>query len=434
MSADKTVIHWFRRDLRLEDNTALFNALSSGRKVLCIFIFDKNILSEVAKDDHRVQFIYDSLKNIHTALRRTGSSLIIRHGHPEDELIRIAEENASNDIFFNEDYEPYATRRDALIRKLAEEKNIQVHSFKDQVIFSPTEILKKDGKPYLVFSPYKNKWLSEFGSLSLDRKSSEGRFRILNEEFPSLEEFGFCRTVSREIRTDAFIDKEKIISYSDTRNFPFENGTSRLSVHLRFGTVSIRDVVTIAAKSNQKFLEELIWREFFMMILFHFPFVVHRSFKKDYDNIEWRNNEHEFQLWKDGRTGFPLVDAGMRELNETGFMHNRVRMVTASFLVKHLLVDWRWGEAYFAQKLMDYELASNNGNWQWCAGSGVDAAPYFRIFNPAEQQKKFDPEFKYIRKYLPEFGSKEYPEPIVEHREARERCLATFNFALKKSK
>lgn len=426
----KVNVFWFRRDLRVGDNHGFYKALKAGLPVLPIFIFDENILSELPKDDARVAFIYDSLKQINDELRTVNSSLLIIHADPLSAWNELLNKYEINEVYANHDYEPYAIERDTEVRKALKTNAVEFSTFKDQVIFEKSDILKGDGSPYTIYTPYKNKWLEHF-SVEKDTPPFESEDLIQNcltadLPFPSLKEIGFVRS---EIKVSPF-KKEFVHQYDETRDIPGLDQTTRLGTHLRFGTVSVRQIVNFATRSNQVFLSELIWREFFMTILYHFPFVVDKSFKPKYDNIPWLNNESQFQSWCDGETGYPMVDAGMKELNQTGFMHNRVRMVVASFLCKHLLIDWRWGEAYFAEKLLDYELAANNGNWQWAAGTGCDAAPYFRVFNPSIQLKKFDPDLVYIKKWLPEFNQFGYPEPIVEHAFARDRAISTYKSAL----
>ena len=424
-------VFWFRRDLRLEDNHGLFQALSAGLPVLPVFIFDRNILDGLKhKADRRVAFIHHALSGIRERLEQFGASLYVLYGTPDDAFLQLIKEFNMGAVYTNHDYEPYAIDRDDQIRKLLELHDISFHSFKDQVIFEKAEIVKSDRMPYTVFTPYSKSWKEKFYQQPPEVFPSESlkdHFYKCNYTLPSLADIGF-EEIEQEW-PDSGLNADVVRHYESTRNLPYLDGTSRLSVHLRFGTVSIRDLALKAQKLNEQWLNELIWREFFMMILFHFPRVVTESFKLKYEKIPWRNNEDEFKLWCAGETGYPMVDAGMRELNETGFMHNRVRMVVASFLTKHLLIDWRWGEAYFAEKLLDYELSSNNGNWQWAAGCGCDAAPYFRIFNPAEQARKFDPDFKYIRKWVKNFDD-DYPAPIVEHDFARKRALEVFKRAL----
>ncbi len=429
------VLFWHRRDLRINDNAGLFKALKSGREVQPIFIFDRNILDSLPKNDQRVLFIYQYIKKLKEAYQKLGSDLWVFYGNPLEVIPKIAVEFAFNAVFTNRDYEPYAMERDKKMFELLKAKNVDFQGAKDHVIFEKSEVMKDDGLPYTIFTPYSRKWKSKLNDFYLSSYPIEKYFENLNSrvkpsEIPTLKEMGFEEkqlfSFPKEITTD-----ELIKNYSERRNFPSINGTSKLGVHLRFGTISIRELARKAAKLNETFLNELIWRDFYQMIIYHFPNTVHSSFKSAYDNIVWEKNETHFQAWCDGKTGYPLVDAGMRELNQTGFMHNRVRMVVASFLTKHLLIDWRLGEAYFAEKLMDFELASNIGGWQWAAGCGCDAAPYFRVFNPTAQQEKFDKKFDYIKKWIPEFGTDDYQEPIIEHTYARERILERFKSALK---
>ena len=425
-------LFWFRRDLRLEDNVGLFHALNSGEEVLPIFIFDETILSQLQKDDARVSFIHLQLQKIQNQLAQEGKSLAVFYGKPQEIFEKIIQENSINIIFTNHDYEPYARKRDLDLYHLFKEKNIEFKTSKDQVIFEKLEITKYDGTPYVVYTPYSNKWKECFTtSMLFNYKSEEliSNIKIHSYSFLSLNDIGFTES---SIKVSPFDISDNLIdNYEATRNFPALNKTSYLGIYLRFGAVSIRKMVAKALESNNKtFLNELIWREFFMQILWHFPYTANSCFRPKYDSIQWDNNEELFQKWCDGKTGYAFVDAGMRELNTTGHMHNRVRMIVASFLCKHLLIDWRWGEAYFATKLLDYEMASNVGNWQWAAGSGVDAAPYFRIFNPMEQIKKFDKDLKYIKKWVPELETSKYPEPIIDHKVARERCLRIYKEAV----
>jgi len=422
------VIFWFRRDLRLEDNKALFEALNSGKSVLPVFIFDSDILDKLPKNDARVNFIYDSLVEIHQTLNKFDSSLLVKMGKPLAVFEELVSKYTVSAVYTNKDYEPYAGQRDAEIVSFLNKKNIQLHKFKDQVIFEENEIVKADGTPYSIYTPFANKWLETMQHQHYDSVTSEELLHNtvkIKFDFPALKFIGFEKS---EIKVPDFdISDDLIFNYEKRRNFPAKKGTSFLAPHLRFGTISIRKCVQRALQfDNKTFLKELIWREFFMQILWHYPQTHRNNFKSKYDRILWRNNEKEFQAWCDGKTGYPIVDAGMRELNETGIMHNRVRMITASFLCKHLLIDWRWGEAYFAEKLLDYDMAQNVGNWQWSAGTGCDAAPYFRIFNPAEQVKKFDKQLEYIKKWVPEFQELSYSLPIVDHKIARERCLMTY--------
>ncbi len=412
----------------MEDNKALYCALKENPSVLPIFIFDKIILEKLPKNDGRVSFIYDSLSKLHNHFEKYGSGLKIYYGNPEQIWQEIIEKYKPSKVYWNRDYEPYALKRDRAVVSLLKKNQISFFTFKDHVIFETTEVLKANGQPYTVFTPYKNKWLSQF-SVEMAEADGKPAFKNLfsqSQKLPSLKDLSF-ETSSQIVKP---IQTHSLHKYEENRNIPSLDCTSYLGPHLRFGTISLRKIIRNYALDNPAFFNELIWREFFMQILFHFPNVINSSFKQKYDNISWRNNKAEFKLWTLGKTGYPMVDAGMRQLNETGYMHNRVRMVTASFLCKHLLVDWRWGEKYFAQKLLDYELSSNNGNWQWAAGTGCDAAPYFRIFNPHEQLKKFDSDLSYANKYIPELNSKNYPEPIVDHKFARQRALDTYSKAL----
>lgn len=428
-------LFWFRRDLRLNDNAGLYTALKSGYPVLPIFIFDPEILNSLAEDDPRVSFIHQNLQQIRTQLKTNFSgSLAIFHGKPREIFKKLLEEYEVKAVYTNEDYEPYAQKRDKDIADFLETKQIALHQLKDQVIFAKDEITKDDGKPYVVYTPFMRKWKASLKpEVHLKEHPSHELLNQLVQDVDlpnlSLEDLGFKPSTIKVPEFQA--DPALIDQYGKRRDYPAVSGTSRLGPHLRFGTVSIRDLVKKAMHSKEEtFLNELIWREFFMQILWHFPRTVHESFKKQYDRIVWRNDPSEFEKWKNGQTGYALVDAGMRELNATGYMHNRVRMLVASFLCKHLLIDWRWGEAYFAEKLLDFELSSNVGNWQWASGSGVDAAPYFRIFNPMTQIEKFDKERRYIKKWLPELDTENYPEKMVDHKAARERCLATYKAAL----
>jgi len=431
---DTVNIFWFRRDLRLDDNVGFYNALKSEHPVLPIFIFDEEILKKLPKDDARITFIYETLQKMRTKLEdKNTSSIAMFHGEPATIYKNLLAKYNIDTVFTNRDYEPYAKDRDDKIQQLLNDNNIKFKTFKDQVIFEQNEVTKKDGLPYVVYTPYMKVWKEQFKTHTLDfyYTSSFLKNLIQDKELPNLtlSDIGFTKSnqkIKKHIVTPALIQ-----NYEDTRNFPAQDSTSKLGPHLRFGTVSIRKMIEKAiTEKNEIFWQELIWREFFMQILWHFPHTSKNSFKAKYDRIDWRNNEAEFLKWCNGQTGYPLVDAGMRQLNETGFMHNRIRMLVGSFLCKHLLIDWRWGEAYFAEKLHDYEMASNIGNWQWVAGSGVDAAPYFRIFNPTTQIKKFDNDLAYIKKWVPDFQEFTYPKEMVDHKEARERCLATYKEAL----
>jgi deoxyribodipyrimidine photo-lyase len=428
ISKDVAVV-WLRRDLRLHDNAAFYHALRENTKVLPLFIFDTEILEDLDDPkDARVHFIHESLAILKAQLEQAGTTLLVLHGNPA-ELFKKLDAKA---VYTNHDYEPYAIKRDKTVNSILSKKGIPFNSYKDQVIFEKNEVTKDDGTPYTVFTPYSRKWkatLNKFYTKSYPVEKYLKNLLVTDQiPMPTLEKTGFQKS---EIAFPHRVVKQELIAnYDKQRNFPAIHGTSRLSVHLRFGTVSVRDLVRIALKKNEVWLNELIWRDFYHMILWHFPQVQNNAFKPAYDRIQWRNDPGEFKAWCEGQTGYPIVDAGMRELNATGFMHNRVRMVVASFLTKHLLIDWRWGEAYFAKKLLDFDLAANNGGWQWAAGSGCDAAPYFRVFNPQLQTEKFDPDLVYIRKWVPELGSEKYPEPIVDHQFARTRVLKAYKVAL----
>jgi deoxyribodipyrimidine photo-lyase len=428
----KINIFWFRRDLRLDDNIGLTNALNSGLPIIPVFIFDTNITDELPPDDPRINFIFETLLSLNSKLQKTGSSIFILKGEPISIWKKLIVSFDINAVYINKDYEPYAIQRDAAIDVLLRQHQIPLLRFKDQVVFEEGEILKSDNSPYTVFTPYKKRWLQKLaGSTELKvLPLSKGlqNFHKCSFSFPSRDEFGFGKS-SVTVRP---FDLSAIKDYDKYRDLPSVDRTSYLGPHLRFGTVSIRTIVSFAVKENAVFLSELIWRDFFMQILFHFPQVMLVNFRPKYNEIEWRNNESEFERWCQGQTGYPFVDAGMRQLNKTGYIHNRVRMITAGFLCKHLLIDWRWGEAYFAQKLLDYELSSNNGNWQWAAGTGCDAAPYFRIFNPGTQLQKFDRDKEYVRKWIEEIDVSGYPKPMVDHDFARKRAIAVFNSGIRK--
>ncbi|MEI5984233.1 MULTISPECIES: cryptochrome/photolyase family protein [Sphingobacterium] len=433
-SASPIHIFWFRRDLRIADNVGLSEALKDGLPVLPIFIFDTDILSRLEDPyDRRVDFIHQAVAALKASFQKSGSSLKVFHGNPLAIFKDLIAEYRVEKVYWNRDYEPDALKRDQEIISLLENDQIKWKSFKDQVIFEGNEVLKSNGHPYTVYTPYAKRWRMKLDQEGLDfhQAKLENLLTFEDERYISLEELGFQKTDMEY--SEPIIDLEQIQQYDKLRDYPAQDGSTKIGIHLRFGTISIRECVKVALENNATWLSELIWREFFMQILYHFPRVVHESFKREYDQISWRNNPAEFALWCAGETGYPLVDAGMRELNSTGFMHNRVRMLVASFLTKHLLIDWRWGEAYFASKLNDYELASNNGNWQWAAGCGCDAAPYFRIFNPSIQQQKFDKQAEYIHKWLDE---KAYTtvSPMVEHGFARERAIATYKKGLTAAK
>lgn len=429
-------IFWFRRDLRLYDNAGLYHALKSKNPVLPIFIFDKNILDKLEnRADRRVEFIHAALEELQLSLAKMGTSLEVFYSTPLQVFLELISKYKIERVFTNHDYEPYAKERDRAIVQLLNSRGASVHTFKDHVIFEKDEVIKDDGKPYTVFTPYSRRWKAVLKDFHLQAYPTEKYFNNFYQQqlrtIPLLQSLGFEKTStpfpSKELK------EQLVIKYADQRDYPSLSGTSKLGVHLRFGTVSIRQIAKQCQGLSETFLNELIWRDFYQMILWHFPQVGQgKAFKPEYDNIEWRRDNGEFEQWSTGQTGYPIVDAGMRELNETGFMHNRARMIVASFLTKHLLLDWRLGEAYFEEKLLDFDLASNNGGWQWAAGSGCDAAPYFRIFNPYLQTQKFDPKLKYINKWVPELNQFNYPKPIVEHEFARKRCLEVYGKALKK--
>ena len=417
---------WFRRDLRLKDNVALYKATLENGPVIPLFIFDTEIITSLSKDDARITFIYNTLREIDAELKKNNSSLLIKIGKPISVWRDLVSQYNIDSVFYNKDYEPYAIARDLEVSQFLSSKQINAFSFKDQVIFEEAEVVKENGLPYTVFTPYKNKWLSKLETISLVESDPMPNYYRFNSDFPSLKTIGFIESL---VKVKPY-NLSYLKNYDSIRDYPFKDQTSYVSPYLRFGLISPRKLVNIALEVNATYLSELIWREFFMQILFHFPEVVTENFKKNYNQIIWRNSEQEFQKWCKGETGYPIVDAGMRQLNETGYMHNRVRMITAGFLCKHLLIDWRWGEAYFAEKLLDYDLSANNGNWQWAAGTGCDAAPYFRIFNPTEQIKKFDKELKYITKWVKELNKTTYPLPIVEHKFARDRALSAYKKGL----
>lgn len=427
-------IMWFRRDIRLEDNAALYYALKDTNPVIPIFIFDRNILDDLEeKADRRVEFIRMAIEDMQEQLVTLGSTLEVFYSKPEEVFKKLLEEHTIEKVFTNADYEEYAIDRDKAIRALLEKHKATLHIYKDQVIFDGREVLKDDGTPYTVFTPYSKRWKATLTDFYLKayptKKYFKNFYRHAPKRIPSLESMGF-KAVGEPFPAEKAPDA-LIKHYSETRDYPGEAGTSRMGIHLRFGTISIRQLATRAKALNETYLNELIWRDFYHAILWHFPHVrQEKAFKPAYDNIKWRYDEKDFKRWCEGQTGYPIVDAGMRELNATGYMHNRVRMITASFLSKHLLIDWRWGEAYFAKKLLDFDYAANNGGWQWSAGCGCDAAPYFRIFNPTTQTQKFDKDLKYVRKWVPEFESLNYPKPMVVHEQARERCLKVYKEGL----
>ena len=429
-----TALFWHRRDLRIDDNKGLFEALKQNEIVHPIFIFDKSILDKLPNNDQRILFIYQEIESLKKSYQNLGSDLWVYYGEPSEIIPKIAQELNCSSVYFNNDYEPYALQRDQEIQVSLNKIKIEFIGKKDHVIFEKNEVLKDDGKPYTIFTPYSRKWKAnlkeeDLREYSIEKYSGNLVQKQQGEALITLEEMGFESKVLHDF-PDRIAKNEILKNYHLSRNFPAVKGTSKLSLHLRFGTISIRKLALIAREQNETYLNELIWRDFYQMIIFHFPKSAENSFKAQYDKIIWEKNEVHFDAWCTGKTGYPIVDAGMRELNATGFMHNRVRMVVASFLTKHLLLDWRLGAAYFAEKLLDFELASNTGGWQWAAGCGCDAAPYFRVFNPQAQQEKFDKSFEYIKKWVPEYGTSSYPEPIIEHKFARERILQRFKSAL----
>lgn len=430
MAVEPYVICWLRRDLRLIDNHALYQAIQSGMRVQLLFIFDTNILQELPSSDRRVSIIYNRLKDLNDSLVNMGGSLQIAYGKPSDVFRKLVSDNNLAAVYANEDYEPYATDRDNQVSKLLLENRVGFHLFTDHLLVEPSQILKSDNTPYTIFTPWSKKWFEKIKSINIPHYDTRNlKNSILNQKhnFPTIEEVGFENTGDRI--TEVLPSNELLSNYLKERDFPALDNTSHMSIALRFGIVSIRKLFKHSEGFNV-YVNELAWREFYAMIIFRYPQVVTRAFKKQYENIAWRNNEDEFERWKAGKTGYPIVDAGMRQLLETGFMHNRVRMITASFLTKHLLVDWRWGEAWFAEKLLDYELASNNGGWQWAASTGCDAVPYFRIFNPTLQMEKFDKELIYVRRWVSEYDTFSYPQPIVDHKHARLRAIETYKKAL----
>ncbi len=483
---------WFRRDLRNFDNAALHHALGESQQVYCVFIFDKDILDPLLPEnrmDRRVAFIHASLQELDAELKRQGGGLIVRHARAVDEIPALAEQLGVDAVYANEDYEPAALERDAHVAKGLQRSGRELLMFKDQVIFAKEEVLSLAGKPFSVFTPYKNAWLKKLslpsGGLNLDAllplacKPAKGQlaFPATAAPMPTLKSMGFeaCNLAALNLVTGmkggASLLKDfvpRMARYKETRDYPAVKGPSYLSVHLRFGTVSIRSLARLAAESMQSgegkegaavWLSELVWRDFYFMILYNNPQVVGSAFKPEYDRISWETGkkaDNAFAAWCEGHTGYPLMDAAMMQLNQTGYMHNRLRMVTACFLIKDLGIDWRRGEAYFARQLNDFDLSANNGGWQWASSSGCDAQPYFRIFNPITQSEKFDPEGKFIKRYLPQLSGldrksihapwlapeltlsmagiklgKEYPRPIVAHDEARKKTLERYSVVKK---
>lgn len=435
MNDTQIAVFWFRRDLRLDDNTALYHALRSGYSVLPLFIFDTDILDELSdKADRRVQFIHSEVVRLQSELRALGADLLVKHGKPMDVWREILPAYNIKAVYTNHDYEPYAYQRDEKVKEMVGEQGAAFHSFKDIVMFEKDEVMKDDDSPYTVFTPFSKRWKAKLTPFYYKSFPTESYFSVLCKValpyVPSLNQIGFSSTDFEY--PDKVVKNDIVKHYTEKRDFPYLNGTSKLGVHLRFGTLSIRKLLAYALVRNETFVNELIWRDFYHQILWHFPHVQKGAFRREYDEIEWVNNEEHFDKWSNGQTGVPLVDAGMRELNTTGYMHNRVRMVAASFLTKNLLIDWRWGEAYFAEKLLDFDLAANNGGWQWAAGCGTDAAPYFRIFNPFTQAQRYDPHSEYIKKWVPEYGTPEYNDPIIDIKASREECMRIYQKALKR--
>jgi deoxyribodipyrimidine photo-lyase len=431
---EQLTLFWHRRDLRISDNAGLYKALKAGTQVQPLFIFDTQILNHLPKNDQRVLFIHQCVQELQTEYANHGASLWVMYGNPQEIIPQLVKEHGVKHLFCNRDYEPNAINRDKAIFEELQKLNCTFSGSKDHVIFEKEEVLKSDGNPYHVFTPYMKRWKETLTNFHLKPYPTEKYLSHLRQskssKLISLSDMGFSDIQTQHFPASA-IQQSIIQSYEKTRDIPAIDGTSRLSIHLRFGTISIRNLAKKAQETNEKYFNELIWRDFYQMILYFYPRTIDHEFRNEYNRIEWEFDETFFQAWCQGKTGYPLVDAGMRELNETGHMHNRVRMVVASFLCKHLFHDWRLGERYFAEKLLDFELASNVGGWQWAAGCGVDAAPYFRIFNPTTQQERFDPQFEYIKKWVPEFGSSNYPQPIVEHKWARDRTLVSYKKVLK---
>jgi deoxyribodipyrimidine photo-lyase len=422
-------IFWFRRDIRLEDNTGLYYALKNNESVIPLYILNEN--DDIFRNNMRKHFVLKSLQNISEQLKKTSRGILILKGEPVPIIKKLISSYSIKALYFNKDHEPYGIQRDNQIKSILSAINIETYDFLDHLIMDKNEVLKENNTPYTIYTPYKNKFRQLISPAHFNYFPSEDHLeKIARIKSYDFTEFDFTTPEPEVVFPLLELPTEVIENYHKTRDFPAKNGTTRMGLHLRYGTLSIRKLAKMACKFNEVYFNELIWREFFAMILWHFPFIIERSFKSRYDNIQWLNNEDTFNIWKEGKTGYPMVDAGMRELLHTGFMHNRIRMIAASFLTKHLLTDWKWGEAWFAQNLLDYELSSNNGGWQWAAGSGCDAAPYFRIFNPVQQQKKFDPQGLYIKKWIPEINTHHYPQPVVDLNYGRQRCLETYKKAL----
>ena len=434
MKGEEIAIFWHRRDLRTADNAGLYYALKSGLPLVPIFIFDKNILDKLAnKSDKRVNFIHEQIAELKLEYQKLGADLWVEYNEVIPVFEKLLSKYHIKKVYTNHDYEPLAIARDETVKLFLNKQGIELSSFKDQCIFEKNEVTKDDGKPYTVFTPYSKKWKAKLNDFYLKAYPTEKYFYgLLKIKTPQplidLTEMGFEKVAVNYPSKQTTLAIIK--NYAENRNFPAIAGTSKLGIHFRFGTISIREKARKCKNISEVFLNELIWRDFYMMILYHFPHVAKGAFRPMYDKINWINNEPDFKKWCEGKTGYPIVDAGMRELNETGFMHNRVRMIVASFLTKHLLIDWRWGEAYFAEKLLDFDLSANNGGWQWAAGSGTDAAPYFRVFNPTLQTEKFDKKGEYIKKWVPEVLTNKYSKPIVVHEFARKRCLEVYKAGL----
>ncbi|WP_374557278.1 cryptochrome/photolyase family protein [Aquitalea pelogenes] len=457
-----TNIFWFRRDLRLDDNAALYHALKAGKPVRCLFVFDREILDELAADDRRIDFIWQSVAVLRQELNRIGSDLHVTQGRASDVVPALAQQWQADSVFANRDYEPAARMRDQHVAEQLAQQGRQLQLFKDQVIFETDEILTTTRRPYTVFTPYKNAWLKKLDGFYMQAYPTHQYLQHLDRwspsPTPSLEELGFKAGLlslkggshaAQQLFTDFC---QRISHYKIWRDYPATKGVSYLSTHLRFGNISIRKLVQFACLQGGEgadcWLGELIWRDFYQQLIWHFPIAAGQSFKEEYRQLAFENREEWLIAWQEGRTGYPIVDAAMRQLNQSGYMHNRLRMITASFLVKDLLIDWRKGEAYFAAKLIDFDLAANNGGWQWAASTGCDAQPYFRIFNPVTQSAKFDPDGKFIRRYVPELAQfnnkdihapwlaknppmgfqlgRDYPKPLVDHAEQRQKALMLF--------
>jgi len=427
----KITIFWHRRDLRFADNAGLAAALQSGHPVLPLFIYDQTILEKLPPDDARLTFIFDQVERLAHEAREAGGGFLARYGKTEAVFEALLKAYDVAAVYTNEDYEPYATERDAVIAKLVEKHGAEFKAFKDQVIFAKDEVLTKNGKPSKVFGAYSKAWQAKVTpddfkphpSARLFKKENLASPQKGDASRPTLKEMGFER--HEQWTPPAHLPPAKVVeNYDQVRDLPAEKrGTTRLSVHLRFGTVSIRQLMQQAQELNNKLLNELIWRDFFMMLLWHFPNTATEAYDPKMRHLPYRDDEAQYRAWCEGRTGYPLVDAGMRQLNATGYLHNRARIATAGFLVKQLFIDWKLGEHYFSEKLLDYDMSNNVGNWQWMAGTGAVAAPWFRVYSPDSQQQQYDPDYEYVKQWVPEFGTDKYPAPIVDHKFGRERAL-----------